>query len=594
MTSVLALPGKKKKGGLKKKRPRTKPLSPSPIPTASSLTDTAIARVNNFTSNQYLRYRATQDAAIWCRVYRFLKGKRMGFTSPDPHFHRPFLERILADQHPHKVIEKSRQAGGSEISLSEVLWFLCTKPNTKWMYVFPRKQQLEDFSRTRIQEAIDSSDYLRAKAIDPQNVTLKGFAPSSYLFMRSGWEPDLGEGVDADGVTFDEKDRMNPNVEIAFRESLSSSKYAWKRELSTPTLPRQGVDKAFQESDQHFWFVKCKKCGKEQILDYPDNMIQLTEVQDHWDYIPNGSYRFGCSKCKGAVDRMRGRWIPEYPEKVDVRGYRISQLMCPWITADQIMRKKKEFKIDQLFMNYVIGRPYQGSGLLVTRGHFNVDPSRREMNMREFDMDWVSVGVDWGGINWYVILGKKQNRVYILKIGYFSDTAEPLESTRAIVNVLGQFKPDMIVGDAGYGKDRNAYLLKSFPNKAYSCFYSGTAGNKNKLFKPIWHENGNKVTVEKTTSLKIMCQEIVDGTLVFYSGTEGFDLIQEHVCNLTTRNEIDGENITEIISNMGQDHLADALNYAWIGMEKISAGNTFQFGFIDMEGGYIPGQIGSL
>lgn len=594
MTQALAIPGKKKKGSSRKKKPKTQPLTPLPLSPTVIKATTTLSSLGNLTSNQYLRYRATQDAAIWCRLYCYLKGKRMRFKSPDPHFHRPFLEQILSDHHPYKVVEKSRQAGGSEISLREVLWFLCTKPDTKWMYVFPRKQQLEDFSRTRIQEAIDSSDYLKAKAIEPQNVTLKRFAPSSFLFMRSGWEPDLGEGVDADGVTFDEKDRMNPNVEIAFRESLSSSKFGWKRELSTPTLPKQGVDRAFQESDQNFWFVKCTDCGHEQILDYPDNIIPLLDVKDHWDYIPDGSYRFGCSKCRGEVNRMEGRWIPEYPSKIDVRGYRISQLMCPWINADQIMRKKKEFKIDQLFMNYVIGRPYHGAGLLVTKGHFNVDPTRREMNMREFDMDWVSVGVDWGGMNWFVVLGKKQNRIHVLKIGWFPDTANPLESTKAIVNALIPFRPDMIVGDAGYGKDRNAYLSKSFPDKAYSCFYQGTAGNKNKLFKPIWHANGQKVTVEKTTSLKIMCQEIVDGALVFYSGTEGFDLIQDHVCNLTTRNEIDGENITEVIDNMGQDHLADALNYARIGMEKISSGNTFHFGFLDVTGGYIPGEIASV
>src|SRR4029077_14577345 len=47
--------------------------------------------------------------------------------------HRPFLLQALADQHPWKVYRKSRQVGVSELSITEVLWFLDTQAGTKFI-----------------------------------------------------------------------------------------------------------------------------------------------------------------------------------------------------------------------------------------------------------------------------------------------------------------------------------------------------------------------------------------------------------------------------------------------------------------------------
>lgn len=576
---------------------RTKNTSVLTLPTIRTKpkTNTPSLGDHNYSAIDYMAYRAQQDAVAWCRYYRNLRGGRMGFHSSDAHFHRPFLEQPLRDQHPIKAFEKSRQAGGSEVSLSEVLWFLCTHPDTKWVYVFPRLKQWEDFAKTRIFEAIDQSKHLIEKTGGSKNLSvyLMKFLPSSFMFGRSGWEPDLGEGIDADGVTFDEVDRMNPNIKLAFRESLTSSKFGWRREVSTPTIPEQGVDALFHISDQQLWYLKCESCGLEQFLDFPDNILPLKEVKEHWDIIPPGSYRYCCKKCKGKINRWVGRWIPTYPDKAGadgsgVRGYRINQLSCPWIPADEIMQKKKEFRVPQLFFNYVIGRPYAGSGIMIQDQDFIVDTTRHEMNIREHGMELVSVGIDWGNINWFVILGKRpaDNRLYVLKLGWFVDTNVSLGATKAVAEKIGPFRPDIIVGDAGYGQDRNTYIQKIFPRKTFACYYpGGKSGNRGRIYNPKWNEKEWTVKVDKTTSLKTTCQDIVDGRVQFYAGTEGFELIKKHVTNLTTINEMEDEEIIETIRTNGPDHLADALNYARIGMERMTeSGGSFYFGMHDLNG----------
>lgn len=394
--------------------------------------------------------------------------------------HRPFLVQPLNDMHPHKVYKKARQVGVSELSLTEVLYFLEANPTTKWVYTFPREKQLTDFSTTRITEVMEESPRMKRLFGTPNQTFLKKIGTSSFLLLRSAWESSLGEGIDADGVTFDEKDRMKEGIEVAFRESLSSSKFGLMREVSTPTLPGRGVDASFLHSDQMEWHVACEKCGMWQTIEYPENIIQLKEIGAGAKELEEGTYEFQCrkEKCRGNLDRVHGYWVPKYPSRVNIRGYLIPQSICPWISATQLMQKKIDYKFQQLWENYCLGRTSVGENVLLSEEAFENATSGHEMvGARTADWDQITVGIDWGYLNWVIVIGRNvhNGKKYLLNIGVFEDDMkQELQSVKRVDEFIAPFAPDIIVADAGYGKDRNLYLLRKYPGKLFACLAGDT------------------------------------------------------------------------------------------------------------------------
>jgi len=483
-----------------------------------------------------------------------------------------------------KGYKKSRQAGVSESSVTETLWMLDNHA-VNVVYTFPSPKQVEDFSNTRIKTALTDSqgNSLERLIGDPQNVTLRKVG-KGYLYLRSATNAKLGEGIDADCVVFDEIDRMRRNIGVAFKESLSASKFGWVREVSTPTLPGRGVDELWQKANQWHWFVKCEACGKKQVLCYPDNILELKKVQPFERIIAPGSYDFCCSHCHSRkIDRWVGRW--ENTRKVASEEYdcfQINQLMCSWITADVIMQKKRDYRFPQLFWNYVLGLEYASDNILLTEAHMLrcIDTALYNGVGRNSRYVRYSVGVDWGNLSWAVVYGMtSEGRVDVLNILMVEDTEEPLESTKQICNFIRPFDPDVIVADTGYGKDRVAHLIKEFPGRVFGCTYTGSA----KTIEPKFTESSHSVSVDRTSWLKGTAQQYREAKVRIPSA-ERIPLIPEYIKQMCTSvvmlEEDDDGNIQERIEETGDDHFFHASGYGLMGFELFSGGTDFDFDFV--------------
>ncbi|MDP4225569.1 MAG: phage terminase large subunit family protein, partial [Bacteroidota bacterium] len=425
-----------------------------------------------------------------------------------PQKHRPWQMSILDDTHPNKVVRKSRQLGLSEMAISEFVWFLDTHPNTKAMYTFPRKEQMEDFSNTRITPIFQDSSYLSDR-LDTKlnNVRLKKLTNGSVLFLRSAWGSALGEGADIDLLGLDEYDRMSDNVELAFRESMKSSKYGLMRRWSTPTIPGRGVDLLFGKSDQRFYHHKCEHCGEWQILSLEDNVIQIKPngVDIINEQIEDGTYQFQCKKCHKELNRWyKGEYVALKPSIHEIRGYHISQLDAVWISADEIMRNQFQYKAKQLFYNYVIGIPYASEGLVITdQDVLNCMQFDQPIGYRDYSKyKKIFAGIDWGFMNWLVIIGlTEDNQVDLLDLHWTPDNpSKPLECVNVFTAILKPYAPDIIVADSGYGADRNSYLLQQFPGRLYACDWD-TAKDKISIVDS-WNDPMQKVRVDKTVKMK--------------------------------------------------------------------------------------------
>ncbi len=501
--------------------------------------------------------------------------------------HRPWQIEPLRDEHPHKVYKKGRQIGISELSLTEAICFLDQNENTNLIYTFPRDKQLETFAKTRIDPAFQETPRMRRLLTGVNQVGMKRIG-NSHIVFRSAWDSGLGEGVNADVVVFDEKDRMKPGVEVAFKESMSSSPFGWVRDVSTPTLPNRGVDEAYQQSDKRQWFVKCSRCGKKQPITHDSIKQQIDLPMVLPKELPEHAFEYICDKpkCGGKLDRLMGEWVAERPSIKRIRGYHMPQMIAIWLSATAIMQKRVDYKFIQLWTNYVLGEVSLGESMLLTERDFDMaEAGHPIITRRTADWVYVSVGIDWGHRNWLVVKGLNTNgRQYILNGMMFEDNrAQELESVRKIEAWIEPYQPDMIIADDGYGKDRNAYLLRKFgESRFYACRYN-RAEKGGQTFTPGWQPARNQVLCDRTMALKNMCRLIKDREIGFPSMEHEITrAIIDHLKALAPMMEQDEETeeIIEVINATGDDHLAHALFYSQLGMDYLRKTNHFNFDFM--------------
>lgn len=601
--------------------------------------------ITGYSTKDILEYQIKSRPSIWAQYYTSLRGKPYRFEQVLPNGaydlrkptqipkgdgniglrgQRQLLQQPLDDQHPHKAMQKSRQCGASENEVREVLWFADTHPYTKQVYVFPTFDQVADFSKTRIEEVMKDSPYLKDRmGIDPvtgkkkqgedivDNVRLRRVG-NSFIFFRSGHTAKAGEGIDCDLVVFDEIDRQNPNVQIAFNETLSSSAYGWRRDVSTPSLPGVGVNASFKDSDQQHWFMRCPHCGHwfTMIHDFPKGVIDLKKdsrgVPNHnlhlkYDFIQEtDTHMYVCVKCGEPISdetRLKGIWRPLYPYKTGVRGYQVSQLYCPWISATQLMKKHKDYNLEQLFENYVIGRPYLGDNVMITKGDILrcVDTSIK--SPYDFRREAVAMGVDWGNASWGVAampMPDNPEKTLILDIWNVEDSeAEVIDGRKSNPHIqrtgekMRQWDARCGVFDAGYGKDRNFELMQDFPGRVFSCFYPNLSSATTTKVDDVWNEDDGKVSVDRTMTLKIMAKRWRDGKFVvpnWVAQNPLFNTFIKHLTNLVLIRDIEEdektkkETITERVGTLpGGDHLGHATNYLTIAMrhKQSSGGSDF-------------------
>lgn len=585
----------------------------------------------NISTKDALAHLVNEDPAVFCALNRKLRGYPLTFQATkqitdeaiaelqkvNPNNweselksrllrHRPWMLKPLRDNHPHKAYEKARQVGVSELSLTEAVHFLSSRPPSerpKWVYTFPRDTQLRDFSNTRISEALKETRAMEALLTGANQIYAKQIG-NGHLLLRSAWESGLGEGIDADGVTLDEKDRMKDGVDIAFRESLASSKYGYLREVSTPSLPGRGVDKPFRASDQQTWFVKCAN-GHKQEITYEDNIHQVVNIDlTGLKEIPAGTYDYLCryASCRKPLDRRVGEWVAKHPDRKTIRGYHISQLMAVWISATTLMQKKLEYRFFQPWANYCLGITAKGDNMMLTeldfarivgRGpRFPQGYSRVETG-RTRDWTHISVGIDWGHQNWCTVFGinAHNERTYLLDIGIFEDDyKDPLLSVRRIEQFLVPWAPDAIVADGGYGKDRNAYLIKKFgqetgmPAEVYACWYNPST-RASRTFQPVWGDC--RVLVDRTMTLKTVARSIKEGEFGIPSLEDiRVQLLMKHWTSLSTllhEEEDIGTGtktmVEEIAAIGGEDHLAHSTCYGLLGLERVAKVGRFNWLF---------------
>lgn len=549
------------------------------------------------------------DALLWVESTRSLRGKPFRF---DYRGNRPYISAIYNSRAKRNSVMKARQVEMSEWALNTGLRFCDLVPFVNLMHVFPTSPVASKFSRERLEMAISGSPILtakiqqrwtaRARAKDRVENVLQKKIGNSFYSMAASFQDYGGRGPSCDGLIFDEYDKQSNKIEAVFRQSLAHSEWALRLYLSTPTVPDRAIDTNFKRGSGHRWFYLCR-CGHDQELRWPNNVLDVPagadaipllnlpttiQIDPAWN---RHRHYFGCEKCGKPLEReigladtggqFGGRWVAGNPDLVGIDdSWHLTWFMAPWKFAEDMVAERREIRFDQLFDNEILGIPSEPEDAGIRKEHLYAC-MRHGVRWEHTwpNMGQVCVGVDWGDVSWVVVRGRGIDPVtghYMPRILYIEriDSPNALDHAPAAAKVFETFGCNgIMVCDSGYGRDRNEYLAKKFPGKVFSAYYPVMAKSA-KTFRPQWQPAQGKVTMDRTSTLKLTLREYIDKE-VYLPGVTDDRMIEyiRHFGNIRVIKEIEEETheVHEVIvaTGDGADHYVHASNYARVGYEGI-------------------------
>ena len=295
------------------------------------------------------------------------------------------------------------------LSRSEVFLPLCI-PQFQLLYVAPLQEQTRRYSDLYLTEAIRScplalklqSQKLARILSDSKILTAVGhqtFANGSGIQLTyAKTSADRARGITADGIDFDEvQDQSDENVPI-ISESLTSSKYGFRRFTGTAKVSENYIESLWQKSSQCEWVMKCDGCGTWAIPNLDGNVLKMI-----------GADGLHCLHCDKRLNVRNGKWIAAYPSRMfSFRGYHIPQVVCPAIVDNannwqKLLRKLTSGTL-ATFIQENLGISYSVGQRLLTRNDIirqSVLPSTKrlqeEVKENPGRYSLIVAGIDWGG-----------------------------------------------------------------------------------------------------------------------------------------------------------------------------------------------------
>lgn len=318
----------------------------------------------------------------WARRYRRIDDKPFNLDK-----FRPLLE-IYEDNWQRIVIMKPAQRGVSEYAINLVCFALeygarswvedGSKAGLNVGYIFPRKQQLEDFSKERINSLREETPHL-AMLFAAEEFDSLGFKQvgKSYLYLRGTYsETDL-LSFTADVLVLDEFDKMDTSGISLARRRMNASEVKKEIAISTPTFPGRGISSAYLASDQRVYKTPCPACDTENTYDFFRDVRCNGMPYDVWkqwtqDTVDMSTVTLHCPNCAAEIDEAArcapGRWEAQRPEMTRVHGYHVPWWPFPFIDLLSLAHSAVSddpTELQELYRSD-LGLPYGAGGAGVT------------------------------------------------------------------------------------------------------------------------------------------------------------------------------------------------------------------------------------
>lgn len=296
----------------------------------------------------------------------------------------PWEQGMLDSDAPVNVGQKSAQVGYSTTVMAKTFYMMDIY-QVSCLYLLPTKTpDATDFSVTKFDPALESSEYLRRLFSQVKNVAVKRAGKAS-LWIRGMNSRSALKSIDPAFIVFDELDEM-PADKIALAEFRQSGqrqdrKKLWK--ISTPTAPNFGINAEMLQSSNEHYFFTCPKCSRRTELTWPDCFVvcgdSINDPDIHKSYMQ-------CKECKNkldsnfidGVDEAKAQWLwagkpawePTGTPNSDIRGFYINQLYSmmvpPLLIAQWYFRAQGDISAEQELYNSMMGLPHVADGSRIT------------------------------------------------------------------------------------------------------------------------------------------------------------------------------------------------------------------------------------
>lgn len=259
------------------------------------------------------------------------------------------MENSISDR--KLIVCKGSQLGFSDCLINVTLFSLFnSKP---CLYILPTADEIRDFSTSRFDTPIKKMAFNS----NCDNVHHKIINQTS-LYLRGGHSRSKLKSISVQYLIIDEfEEQLEEMIELA-RERLSGFSDKHEINFSTPKLYDSGIFKEYNKCDKYLYNVPCCDCKRMQPLSLDENLLKIEDGFTH------------CAFCKSKwpdeykkVMNKFGKWIKTSVGN-GVKGYHISQLYSPTISAEEIVTKLHSCDTDiskQEFFNSKLGLPYESS-----------------------------------------------------------------------------------------------------------------------------------------------------------------------------------------------------------------------------------------
>jgi hypothetical protein len=412
--------------------------------------------------------------------------------------HRRYLKAIYDTPNKRTLLKCGRQVEKSTMLGNKLLSYSCIVTALNSLYVSPTNQQTKVFSQDRLKEPIETSEYLKAWTTTKlsDNVFLKKFINRSQITLRYAFmNADRVRGIPADVICLDElQDLLTDNIPV-IEECASHSNLKIFMYSGTPKSLDNTIEYYWTAySTQNEWAVPCFR----HTLVTPSG--KTTHI--HWNILSEdhlGDHGLICDRCHQPINPAddQAQWVALNPEIIKqipkpYEGYRIPQLMVPWINHEELLQKQKTYSRAK-FYNEVLGLSYDSGTRPLTQqdvidncnSHIQLTDNY-QLNIRSSIAESIPV---YGGIDW----GTGENTYTLLSLGaYLNDgmfnifymhrfegrEAEPKVQIEEISRIMVNYKVQLMGCDYGGGFWPNDELTRRFGWQKVIKYQYSTPGQK--------------------------------------------------------------------------------------------------------------------
>lgn len=372
---------------------------------------------------------------------------------------RAYLRPIYDACYPELFLQFSRQTEKSTLLSNFQLGWGIAIPSFGSLYVTPDYDKVKEFSKEKLAPKLNFSPLIKKHFYASGDETVvnavleRRLSNGSRIVFRSLFNtPDRARGLSVDAICYDEVQDIDIDAFPVVDECVSHSEFKFKYYSGTPKSFENSMEVKWRRSTQNEWLVKCDGCNHHNYLDM--NVIGVEGPV--------------CVKCQKGLRVENGQWV-QFNKDGLYPGYRVCQLMVPWIDWKKDIRRKLEEYSYEKFMNEVLALAADSSDHPVhTKDIMDCCDSRVAMIGKRpprFNAP-AFAGVDWGsGNNSYTVLvigAMNEGKLVIpTAIRYVGGMSDPLVQIKDIAARCAQWNVQVVACDAGFGWTSNQ-LLKEY------------------------------------------------------------------------------------------------------------------------------------